>query len=136
MHALLRRVVDVRPAEVRAMLTSFPFFFFLLGSYFVLRPIRDAVAAASGITKLPWLFAGTLAVTLICNPLFSALVVRFPVRRVIPISYHFFTASFLAFYVVLRFAAGAEGSTVDVWMGRALFVWTTVYALFNTSIFW
>ena len=78
--------------EVRAMLTSFVFFFFLLSSYFVLRPMRDAVAAASGITKLPWLFAGTLTVTLLLNPMFSGLVVRFPVRRVIPISYHFFVA--------------------------------------------
>ena len=135
-HALLRRVVDVRPGEVRAMLTSFAFFFFLLSSYFVLRPIRDAVAAASGVTKLPWLFAGTLAVTLICNPLFSALVVRFPIRRVIPISYQFFVASFITFYAVLRFVSTGEGSAVDIWMGRAFFVWTTVFALFNTSIFW
>jgi len=136
LHTLLRRVVDVREEEVNAMLTSFAFFFFLLSSYFVLRPIRDAVAASSGVTKLPWLFAGTLAVTLICNPLFSGLVVRFPIRRVIPIAYNFFVATFLIFYVVLRFAAGGEGSTVDVWMGRAFFVWTTVFALFNTSIFW
>jgi AAA family ATP:ADP antiporter len=133
---LLRRVVDVREGEVRAMLTSFVFFFFLLGSYFVLRPIRDAVAAASGVTNLPWLFAGTLTVTLLCNPLFSWLVVRFPVRRVIPISYHFFVISFLTFYAVLRFVSTGEGSTVDVWMGRAFFVWITVFALFNTSIFW
>jgi AAA family ATP:ADP antiporter len=136
MKALLRRVVDVRDGEVRAMLTSFAFFFFLLSSYFVLRPIRDAVAAASGVTNLPWLFAGTLTVTLLCNPLFSWLVVRFPVRRVIPISYQFFIASFITFYVVLRFVSAGEGSTVDVWMGRAFFVWTTVFALFNTSIFW
>ncbi len=136
LHRWLRRVVDVRQDEVRAMLASFAFFFFLLSSYFVLRPIRDAVAAASGVTKLPWLFAGTLTVTLICNPLFSWLVVRFPVRRVIPISYHFFTVSFLAFFAVLRFVSTGEGSTVDVWMGRAFFVWTTVFALFNTSIFW
>jgi AAA family ATP:ADP antiporter len=135
-HKLLKRVVDVRENEVGAMLTSFAFFFFLLSSYFVLRPIRDSVAAASGVTKLPWLFAGTLAVTLICNPLFSWLVVRFPVRKVIPIAYHFFVASFVTFYVVLRFVSAGEGSTVDVWMGRAFFVWTTVFALFNTSIFW
>lgn len=136
MNKLLRRVVDVRDGEVGAMLTSFAFFFFLLSSYFILRPIRDAVAASSGVTKLPWLFAGTLAGTLICNPLFSWLVVRFPVRRVIPISYHFFVASFLTFYAVLRFVSTGEGSTVDVWMGRVFFVWITVFALFNTSIFW
>lgn len=136
LHTLLRRVVDVRRDEVRAMLTSFVFFFFLLGSYFVLRPIRDEVAAASGVSKLPWLFAGTLTVTLLFNPLFSALVVRFPVRRVIPISYQFFVANILLFYVMLRFVSSGEGSTVDVWMGRAFFVWITVFALFNTSIFW
>jgi AAA family ATP:ADP antiporter len=135
-HGMLRRVVDVKPNEVRALVASFAFFFFLLSSYFVMRPIRDAVAAASGVNNLPWLFAGTLAVTLLCNPLFSWLVVRFPVRRVIPISYHFFTASFLAFYAALRFVSSGEGSTIDVWSGRALFVWMTVFALFNTSIFW
>jgi ATP:ADP antiporter, AAA family len=135
-HRLLRRVVDVRAGEVRAMMTSAAFFFFLLSSYFVLRPIRDAVAAASGVTKLPWLFAGTLLVTLICNPMFSGLVVRFPARRVIPISYHFFVVTFLTFYAVLRFVAAGEGSRVDVLMGRAFFIWTTVFALFNTSIFW
>jgi AAA family ATP:ADP antiporter len=132
----IRRVVDVRPNEVRAMVVSFALFFFLLSSYFVIRPMRDAVAAATGANRLPWLFAGTLTVTLLCNPLFSWLVVRFPVRRVMPISYHFFTASFLAFYAVLRFVSSGEGSTVDIWAGRAFFIWTTVFALFNTSIFW
>lgn len=136
LHTLLRRVVEVRAEEVRPMLTSFAFFFFLLSSYFILRPIRDAVAAATGVTKLPWLFAATLTVTLLCNPLFSGLVVRFPIRKVIPISYHFFVASFLTFYVVLRFVSASEGSNVSVWMQRAFFVWTTVFALFNTSIFW
>src|SRR5205807_821806 len=118
LHALLRRAVDVKANEVRGMMTSFMLFFFLLSSYFVLRAIRDAVAAASGVTKLPWLFAGTLAVTFLCNPLFAGLVVRIPVRRVIPIAYQFFTASFVAFYIVLRFVSAGEGSAVDIWMGR------------------
>jgi AAA family ATP:ADP antiporter len=135
-HSVLRRVVDIREDEVRAVLTSFAFFFFLLSAYFVLRPIRDAVAAASGVTKLPWLFTGTLTATLALNPFFSWLVVRFPVRRVIPISYQFFAATILLFYVVLRFVSTGEGSTTDVWMGRVFFVWLSVFALFNTSIFW
>src|SRR5213075_1240158 len=37
---------------------------------------------------------------------------------------------------VLRFVSGGEGSVVDIWMGRTFFVWITVFALFNTSIFW
>jgi AAA family ATP:ADP antiporter len=133
---VLRRLVDVRAGELRAVVASFTFFFFLLSSYFVLRPMRDEVAASSGVNQLPWLFAGTLAVTLIFNPMFSALVVKFPVRRFIPISYQFFVANMLIFYGVLRFLSAAEGSNVDVWAGRAFFIWTTVFALFNTSIFW
>src|SRR5215467_10725181 len=136
LHGVLRRVVDIREDEVRAVLTSFAFFFFLLSSYFVLRPIRDAVAASSGVRKLPWLFAGSLAATLALNPFFSGLVVRFPVRRVIPISYQFFVSNILIFYVVLRFVSASETSTTSVWLGRVFFVWTTVFALFNTSIFW
>ena len=98
----LRRLVDVREGETRAMLSSFVYFFFVMSGYFILRPIRDEVAAASGVSKLPWLFTGTLAVTLCFNPLFYALVVRFRARRVISTSYHFFAANLVAFYLLLR----------------------------------
>ena len=136
LHALLRRVVDVRRGEVRAMLASALFFFFLLSSYFVLRPIRDAVAAASGVSQLPWLFLGTLARHAALQS--AVLVARRAVSR---------AASHSDLVSVLRrqlsdllrgaaFRVGGEGSAVDVWMGRAFFVWTTVFALFNTSIFW
>jgi AAA family ATP:ADP antiporter len=135
-YRTLRRVVDVQPSEVRAMLMAFAYFFFVLSGYFVLRPIRDALAAAAGVNQLPWLFAGTLAATLLCNPLFSGLVARFPVRRFIPITYHFFIANLLVFYVLMRLSRGSEGSALDVWVGRAFFVWTSVFNMFVVSVFW
>jgi AAA family ATP:ADP antiporter len=136
MRSAIRRVVDVKPGELRAMLTSFAYFFFVLSSWFVLRPIRDAVAAASGASKLSWMFAGTLTVTLLCNPLFSSLVVRFPSRRFVPFTYHFFAVNLAAFYVLLKVVAPTEGTTVDVWVGRAFFVWTSVFNMFVVSVFW
>ena len=60
--SLLRRVVDVKPNELAATRASFIFFFFVLCSWFVLRPIRDLIAVTTGVTKLPWLFGGTLVV--------------------------------------------------------------------------
>ena len=134
--ALLRRAVDVERDEVQAMLMSFVFFFFVLSGYFVLRPIRDAVAAAAGVQQLPWLFAGTLAATLLFNPLFSALVVRYPARKFVPISYQFFISNLLVFYLLMRFASSGENSATDIWTGRAFFVWTSVLSFFGTSIFW
>src|SRR3954466_11874021 len=45
---LLARLVDVRPGEARLMFLSCASFFFLLASYFILRPIRDAMGVAAG----------------------------------------------------------------------------------------
>jgi AAA family ATP:ADP antiporter len=136
LHAALRRAVEVHPHEVSALLASFTFFFCALASWFVLRPMRDAVAAASGATQLSWLFVGTLAMTLVANPLFSALVVRFPPRKFIPYAYHVIVASLLVFYVLLRWVAGGEGTATEIWVGRAFFVWTSMFTLFITSLFW
>lgn len=131
----LRRLVDVRPNEVAAMWTSFVFFFFILSSYFILRPIRDAVAVTTGVSRLPWLFAGTLIVMLIANPLFSSLVVRFPVRRFVPITYQFFAANLVVFFFVMRTTASAQ-SLGPYWIGVVFYIWTSVYNLFITSVFW
>src|SRR3954462_1446501 len=132
----LRRAVDVRDDEVRAMWTSFAYFFCVLTSWFVLRPIRDAVGAASGVSKLPWLFAGTLTGTLLFQPLFSALVSRYPARKFIPITYHFFVANLLVFYLLFRTGTTDAGTAREIWTGRAFFVWTSVFTLFVVSVFW
>ncbi|MBI2407442.1 MAG: MFS transporter [Gemmatimonadetes bacterium] len=129
-------MVDVRSSEVRAMLVSFAYFFFVLSGWFVMRPMREAVAVATGVSKLPFLFAGTLTAVLIANPLFSALVVRYPVRKFIAITYQFFVANILIFYALMTFVAPREGSAGDIWIGRAFFVWTSVFNLFVVSIFW
>jgi len=118
------------------MLVSFVYFFCVLSGWFVLRPIREATAAASGVGTLPYLFTGTLTVMLLANPVFASLVVRYPVRRFIAITYHFFVVNLLVFYALLRFVAPGEGTVGDLWIGRAFFVWTSVFNLFVVSIFW
>src|SRR3954469_11748711 len=133
--SLLRRVVDVKPNELAATRTSFVFFFFVLCSWFVLRPIRDLVAVTTGVTRLPWLFGGTLVATLIANPLFSSLVVRFRVRRFVPATYQFFAANLLVFFFVMR-AMGGMGTGSPAWIGVVFYVWTSVFNLFITSVFW
>src|SRR5438067_8036059 len=133
---LLARLVDVRPEEVRAMLLSCTYFFFLLSSYFILRPIRDAMGVGAGVARLPWLFAGTLAATLVCQPLFAALVARFPARKFIPLTYQFFALNLFAFWFLLHGAADNSAIGKDVLVGRAFFIWTSVFNLFVVSVFW
>jgi AAA family ATP:ADP antiporter len=129
-YQLLRRVVDVSPGEAKATVASFFYFFFILSSYFVLRPIRDEMAVASGVRNLPYMFAGSLAAMLVANPIFAALVVRYPVRRFITITYQFFALNLVLFYLAAR--TGLD----PVWTGRVFFVWTSVFNLFVPSVFW
>jgi AAA family ATP:ADP antiporter len=36
----------------------------------------------------------------------------------------------------MRLSRGSEGSALDVWVGRAFFVWTSVFNMFVVSVFW
>jgi AAA family ATP:ADP antiporter len=128
--------VDARPEEIRATLLSFVFFFFALSSWFVLRPMRDTVAASIGSTALSVLWIGTLVTMIVANAIFSAVVVKLPPRKIIPYAYHAIVVSLILFYFAfLRFGA-VEGSASDLLLGKAFYIWTSVFNLFVTSLFW
>jgi len=129
---LLQKIVDVRAEEVRALFLGFIYFFLILSSYYVIRPIRDDFGVAGGVENLPLMFTATLLVMLIANALFSSLVARFSRRRFIPIAYRFLIANLLIFFVLLLVISKAH----QVWLGRAFFVWTSVFNLFVVSVFW
>ncbi|MEE2822399.1 MAG: Npt1/Npt2 family nucleotide transporter [Acidobacteriota bacterium] len=129
---ILRLAVDVREEEVRALLWSCLYFFCILSSYYIIRPIRDDMGVAGGVRNLPWLFTGTLIVMLAVNPLFSALVAKMKRTRFIPMTYRFFMANLLLFFVLLKVLPQEQ----VVWVGRAFFIWTSVFNLFVVSIFW
>lgn len=124
------RVVEARPDEVRALLWSFAYFFFLLASYFILRPLRDEMGAAAGRDFLQWLFTATFFVMLVVSPLYAAAVARLPRRRFIPLVYRFFILNLAVFWILLQ---------VDAWRvetARVFFVWVSVFNLFAVSVFW
>src|SRR6185503_15507276 len=125
-------MIDVRPAEVRALGWSWLFIFSVLFSYYILRPIRDEMGVAGGVENLQWLFTGTLIGMLAVNPPFAALVARLPRVKFIAISYRFFAANLLLFAAALHWARAEQ----DIWIGRAFFIWASVFNLFVVSVFW
>jgi AAA family ATP:ADP antiporter len=132
MKRLLQKIVDVRANELRALGLAFVFNFVVLGSYYVVRPIRDDIAATGGIETLPWMYTGTLVTMLVANALFSAIVARMSRRRFIPIAYRFFMANLVIFYVLMHTLTSAQ----NVWVGRAFYVWVSVFNLFVVTLFW
>ena len=111
------------------MAWSFAWFFCLLASYYILRPVRDEMGVAGGVKNLPWLFTATFLAMLVAVPVFGALVARLARRVFIPVVYHFFALNILAFWVALRYGEPAL-------VARVFFVWISVFNLFAVSVFW
>jgi AAA family ATP:ADP antiporter len=131
-YRLLKRLIDVRPAEMQALGWSWLYIFCVLSSYYILRPIRDEMAVAGGVENLQWLFTGTLLGMIVVNPPFAALVAKLPRVRFIAITYRFFIANLLIFILLLHVATAEQ----HIWVGRLFFIWTSVFNLFVVSVFW
>jgi AAA family ATP:ADP antiporter len=126
----LGRMVKARPDEIRAMLWAFVYFFCLLTSYYILRPLRDESGVAAGVGNLQWLFTGTFFVMLAAAPLFGALVTRVPRRRFIPWVYRSFAATLLVFFALGHLMPRQP------YVAGAFFIWVSVFNLFVVTVFW
>lgn len=107
-------------------------FFCVLAAYYVIRPVRDQLAGATGSVALPWFFAGTFIATLAVAPVFGWLSARCTRRRLLVWSYGFFIACLIAF--VPLFAAQARIGARN--LGVGFFIWVSVFNLFVVSLFW
>ncbi|HXM31593.1 MAG TPA: MFS transporter, partial [Xanthobacteraceae bacterium] len=132
LYSWLARMIDVRREEVAALAWAWLYIFAVLSSYYIMRPIRDQMGVAGGVNNLQWLFTGTLIGMLCLNIPFAYLVKTLPRTRFIPISYRFFAANILVFAALLYFADNEQ----TIWIGRAFFIWISIFNLFVVSVFW
>ncbi len=134
-RSLLLRTVQVEPGEGCALLWSFSYFFALLCSYYIIRPMRDEMGILGGVENLQWLFTGTFVVMTVAIPLFGWVSSRFPRRQFLPYVYLFFIAMLLIFYVLMS-GQVVDGQNIPVYIARAFFIWASVFNLFVVSVFW
>ena len=122
MTSLLYRVLRARPGELPAVAWAFAYFFLLLCGYYILRPVRDALAVDAGTRTLQWLFTATFATMLLLVPLFGWLCARLPRAKLLPFVYAFFVLNLLGFALFMH--------------TPVFFVWLSVFNLFAVSLFW
>ncbi len=127
---LLSRGAQIEPHEHRAVALAFLCNFMLLGSYYILRPLRDTVATVFGVEQLQYLFTGTFIGTLIASPLYAVLASRLPLKRLLPGVFWFWLLNVLLFEALFRMAPQSR------LLAGAYFVWFSVVNLFMISVFW
>ncbi len=132
LRELLGRAVEVREGEGPALGWATAYFFLLLASYYVIRPLRDEFGVRGSEDALSWLFVGTLLGTAALNPLFSELVTRLTRKVFVPVVYRVLLGTLVVFWALLSFAPAAWHLAV----AQAFFVWASVFNLFAVSVFW
>lgn len=131
---LFHRLLGVERHEYVAVAWSFAYFFCVLSSYYILRPIRETMAVGSGPKTVPYLFMATFAVMMLATPVFGWVASRFPRQKFLPWVYLFFLSNILIFWVV--FSGRIDDGQDHVWLGRIFFVWLSIFNLFIVSVFW
>ena len=126
----LARLLGVEPGEGARLLVSFLAFFLLLTAYYMVRPVRDSLAAGLPKGEIQQLALIVFVVMLGVVPLFGALVARLRRRVLVPLSYAFFILNLLVFAWVFLDQSGL------LWAGRVFYIWITVFNLFVVSVFW
>ena len=127
---LVRGVLRAKPGEERAVGLAFAYFFMLLCAYYLLRPLRDAMAISAGLENLRWLYTGTFVSMLVLTPFYGALVSRVRKQLLLPITYGFFASNLLVFYLLFKTIPDA------FWVAASFFVWLSVFNMFVVSVFW
>lgn len=133
-RSFLRKFLGLEIVEFQAVFWSFLYYFCLLSAYYVLRPMREAMAVLGGTENIPWLFTGTFVIMLLAAPVFGWVASRYPRKQFIPWVYYFFVANILLFFVAFTYSHNTGNSAI--WIGRAFFIWLSVFNLFVVSVFW
>jgi len=123
-------IANVEPHERKALVLAFMCNFVLLGSYYILRPVRDTMATVFGVEQLQNLFTGTLILTLLCSPVFAWLTDTFKLSRVLPGVFWFLILDLLGFCI--WFSVTPESRA----LAAGFYWWFSVVNLFMISVFW
>jgi AAA family ATP:ADP antiporter len=118
------------PHERKAALLSFACNFILLGSYYILRPLRDTMATVFGAAELQNLFTGTFVLIFLCAPLYAWAAARMKLSRLLPGVFWFLLSNLLIFYFLFHLAPHNR------WVAASYYWWFSAINLILISVFW
>ena len=126
----LKTASKVKEKEVKAVIFSFLFVVVLMSAYYILRPVRDAMASDWTDAEVSWLWTLNFFISTAIVALYGSMVSKFRFRLLVPTMYGIFAISFIIFYAL---GSVFEDRTV---IDKSFYVWVSVFSLFHISVFW
>ena len=126
----LKIVAKIEANEVKATLSAFLFVVILMSAYYILRPVRDAMASDWTDAEVSWLWTLNFFASTVIVAIYGIAVSRIRFRLLVPGMYGLFAVTFATFYVA---AASSDDRTL---IDKSFYVWVSVFSLFHISVFW
>ncbi|MCB1672005.1 MAG: MFS transporter [Gammaproteobacteria bacterium] len=126
----IRSATLVERQELKSVMLSFGFVFILMAAYYMLRPVRDALASDWTNTEISilWNIQALLSCAVVIA--FGAAASHLRFRHLVQFVYIFFAVSFM----VLHFGSGLIEDPVLV--NKGFYLWVSLFSLFHVSVFW
>ena len=130
MSRFMKTVSQIESNELRSVLLAFALVFTLMAAWYILRPVRDAMASEWTDTEVSFLWNINFLVSVVAVAIYGFAVSKVKFKYLVPGVYGFFAASFVAFYF------GVSGVEDRVLIDKIFYVWVSVFSLFHISVFW
>ncbi len=129
-NKFLKTASRIEEREIKAVIFSFLFVVVLMSAYYILRPVRDAMASDWTDAEVSWLWTINFFISTAIVALYGLMVSKFRFRLLVPVMYGIFAGSFDIFYFL---ASISDDRTI---IDKAFYVWVSVFSLFHISVFW
>lgn len=126
----IKSASKIKDNELKATVASFLFVVVLMSAYYILRPVRDAMASDWTDAEVSWLWTINFFISTAVVALYGVAVSRIRFQLLVPTMYAIFALTFVAFYASL--SVFSDRTFID----KAFYVWVSVFSLFHISIFW
>ncbi|MGC6521789.1 MAG: NTP/NDP exchange transporter [Candidatus Micropelagos thuwalensis] len=127
---LMKSASKIEANEFRATMMSFGVIFLLMVAYYILRPVRDAMASDWSDATVSALWTFTFLFSFVATGIYGLAVSKVKLKYVVISVYAFFAASFIAVYLL------ANSIEDSVLVNMTFYVWVSVFSLFQVSVFW
>jgi AAA family ATP:ADP antiporter len=127
---VMQRIGNVEPHESRAVVSALLLFFFVLGGYFAVRPVRETIATVLGRDQVADLWTITAIAAVAIVPIYGALIAWVKRSILLPGIYGFVALSLMAFAAVFR------SDPANAAAGQVFYVYISVLNLLLVSVFW
>jgi AAA family ATP:ADP antiporter len=127
---IIKSATLIEKSEQKAVVISFSLIFVLMAAYYMLRPVRDAMASDWSNTEISVLWNIQFFLSLTVVAIYGAAVSKINFRYLVPTVYGFFSISFVSFHF------GSALVADQILLDKGFYLWVSLFSLFHVSVFW